>query len=50
MSNMKLAVGCSYCHFKFSCYPNLRIFAYSTGPKFLTEVKNEPKVREIQGL
>ena len=48
--NQKLDVGCSYCHFKFSCYPQLRVFSYAYGPKFLVEVKNEPKVPEIQGL
>lgn len=46
--NLKLAVGCSYCQFKRSCYPDLRVFAYSTGPRFLIEVKNEPKVSEIK--
>ena len=46
--NLKLAVGCSYCQFKRSCYPDLRVFAYSTGPRFLIEVKNEPKVPEIK--
>jgi hypothetical protein len=45
--NLKLAVGCSYCQFKQSCYPELRVFLYSTGPKFLTKVENEPKVQEI---
>ena len=45
--NMKLAIGCSYCQFKKTCYPELRTFLYSTGPRFLTEVKNEPKVQEI---
>tara|TARA_R110002020_G_scaffold191872_1_gene391839 strand:+ start:827 stop:1699 length:873 start_codon:yes stop_codon:yes gene_type:complete len=46
--NLKLAVGCSYCQFKKSCYPELRTFLYSTGPRFLIEVKNEPKVSEIK--
>ena len=45
--NMKLAIGCSYCQFKKTCYPELRTFLYSTGPRFLTEVKNAPKVQEI---
>lgn len=45
--NMKLPMGCSYCQFKHACYPNLRTFLYSTGPRFLTEVANEPKVQEI---
>jgi len=45
--NMKLAMGCSYCHFKHACYPELRTFLYSSGPRYLTEVVNEPKVQEI---
>ena len=46
--NQKLAVGCSYCAFKKQCWPNVRGFAYSTGPRYLVEVVNEPKVPEIQ--
>jgi hypothetical protein len=45
--NKKLATGCSYCSYKFHCYPSLRGFVYSTGVRFLTEVKNEPKVPEL---
>jgi len=45
--NKKLATGCSYCSYKGACYPETRVFLYSTGPKFLTEVVNEPKVPEI---
>ena len=44
--NMKLASGCSYCGFKHHCYPELRVFYYSTGPKYLTEVARQPKVTE----
>lgn len=45
--NMALGVNCSYCPFKRACWPNLRTFIYSTGPRYLVEVKNEPKVPEI---
>ena len=45
--NLKLSVGCSYCQFKRHCYPDLRIFNYSYGPRFLAKVVNEPKVQEI---
>ena len=45
--NMKLAVGCSYCQFKEHCYPDMRVFKYSFGPKFLVKVINEPRVEEI---
>ena len=45
--NKKLAIGCSYCQFKEHCYPNLRVFKYSYGPKFLVEVVNPPRVEEV---
>jgi len=45
--NMKLAVGCSYCPYKHTCWPGVRTFLYSSGPRYLTEVFNEPKVTEI---
>ena len=45
--NMKLDTGCSYCSYKKNCWPNVRAFAYSSGPRYLVEVFNEPKVQEI---
>lgn len=45
--NMKLGTTCSYCAYKFSCWENLRVFAYAKGPVFLTEVVEEPKVPEL---
>ena len=45
--NSKLSIGCSYCQFKDHCYPDLRVFNYSYGPKFLVDVVNEPRVQEI---
>lgn len=47
--NMKLDVACSYCDFKNKCYPGLRTFIYSSGPRFLTEVALAPKVPEVTG-
>lgn len=50
--NRVLGVNCSYCSHKFRCWADsngglgLRTFLYSNGPKFLTTVKKEPKVRE----
>jgi len=44
--NMRLAAGCSYCEFKQSCFPQLRQFEYSTGPKYLTEISRLPNVPE----
>ena len=44
--NMKLDSACSYCDFKHLCWPGLKQYNYSTGPRFLTVVKREPKVGE----
>lgn len=46
--NMKLDIGCSYCSYKKNCWPDVRAFAYSSGPRYLVEVFNEPKVQEIK--
>jgi hypothetical protein len=46
--NMKLPTPCSYCKHKFRCHPGLRVFLYSTGPRFLTQVAKEPDVPELE--
>lgn len=45
--NMKLDTGCSYCQHKKRCFPNVRTFIYSNGPRFLTEVVRTPDVPEV---
>lgn len=45
--NEKLVMNCSYCSFKWKCHPQLKGFAYSRGPVFLTTVKRTPDVPEI---
>ena len=45
--NEKLPIFCSYCDKKFKCHPNLRVFAYSNGPTFLTKVSKLPRVQEV---
>ena len=45
--NMRLATGCEYCPFKKLCFPELRMFKYSNGIRYLTKVVKEPKVEEI---
>lgn len=45
--NMKLPLGCSYCSYKHDCYPELRTFLYSNGPKYLTQVVKTPNVIEV---
>lgn len=44
--NMKLGVACSYCPHRFHCWPEIRTFLYSTGPRYLTEVVRLPEVPE----
>lgn len=46
--NMKLDVGCSYCAYKKDCWPGLRTFLYSNGPRYLTTVTKTPEVYEVQ--
>jgi hypothetical protein len=45
--NMKLPMGCSYCDFKFSCWPDVQTFLYSTGPRYLTTVVRDPRVLTV---
>jgi hypothetical protein len=47
--NMKLGTGCSYCSYKHTCWEDagLRTFIYSNGPRYLTIVKREPDVLEV---
>jgi hypothetical protein len=45
--NRKLGTVCSYCSFKHSCWPGLRVFPYSNKVEFLTKVAKEPKVPEF---
>jgi hypothetical protein len=45
--NRRLGMECSYCAFKQTCWPTLRVFNYAGRPKFLTQVIREPDVQEI---
>lgn len=45
--NRKLGVACSYCSFKKTCWPELRTFMYSGGPRYLTKVARLPDVLEV---
>ncbi len=44
--NFKLPFQCGYCNHKEHCW-DYRTYLYSTGPRFLTEVKVPPKVPEV---
>ena len=45
--NLKLATGCSYCKYKHTCFPDLKVYHYSTGPRYLSVVVREPNVLNI---
>lgn len=45
--NTCLGLECKYCGWKNKCYPGLRTFLYSNGPRYLTHVAREPDVPEI---
>ncbi len=40
--NVKLGVPASYSDFKYTCFPSLRTFLYSGGPRYLTHVERRP--------
>jgi hypothetical protein len=44
--NTQLSTTCGYCDFRKVCWPEARTFLYSTGPVFLIDVVNEPRVTE----
>ena len=46
--NRRLGTECSYCSYKEGCWPNLRTFLYSNGPRFLTRVEKVPDVFEVR--
>ena len=46
-ANTQLSTTCGYCDFRKVCWPEARTFLYSTGPVFLVDVVNEPRVTEL---
>lgn len=52
--NRKLPITCSYCRFKYHCWRDsnggqgLKTYIYSNGPTYLTTVKREPKVFDVE--
>jgi hypothetical protein len=45
--NIRLNVKASYSSFKHCCFPNLKTFVYSDGPRYLTHMERKPDVIEI---
>jgi hypothetical protein len=41
--NIKLDMRASYNPFKYCCFPSLRTFLYSDGPRYLTKVVKQPR-------
>jgi len=48
--NIKLDIKASYSPFKHTCFPNLRTFIYSDGPRYLTHVERLPDVPELRSF
>jgi hypothetical protein len=46
--NRKLDMNCSYCQHKKACWPGLKLFAYSNGPTYITELKKPLQVQESE--
>lgn len=45
--NLALDMRASYSPWKFCCFPHLRTFIYSNGPKYLTKTVRKPDVTEV---
>jgi hypothetical protein len=48
--NKKLCTACSYCPYKKQCWPEMRTFLYASGPEFLVDVVDVPRVMEITNV
>lgn len=46
--NMKLTLGCKLCHYRDKCWPDAKVYQYSTGPEYLTKVVKEPRVKKAR--
>lgn len=46
--NRILGLECSYCQFKYHCWPGLRTFVTPYGPKYFTKIVSQPIHREIK--
>lgn len=44
---MRISKDCSYCYYKWTCYPDMRVFKYHDGLKYLVKVEKEPNVPEV---
>ena len=45
--NTKLSYTCSGCEYRKLCWPEARVFQYSTGREYLIDIVTKPKVQEL---
>lgn len=45
--NLKLGMGCKLCSYRDKCWPDARVFQYSTGPEYYVKVVKQPRVKEL---
>lgn len=45
--NMKLSLGCKLCAYRDKCWPDARVFQYSSGPEYFVKVVKAPRVKEL---
>ena len=45
--NLKLGLGCKLCHYRDKCWPDARVFQFSTGPEYYVKVLKQPRVKEL---
>ena len=45
--NTKLSFACAGCEFRKICWPEARVFKYSSGKEYLIDVVKKPKVEEL---
>jgi hypothetical protein len=45
--NMRISTDCTYCAYKFDCFPDVRVFKYSNRFVYLDKVVKEPLVEEV---
>lgn len=45
--NLELPKGCQWCPFKADCWPEMRVFRYSTNDAFYVHVEKMPRVKEV---
>ena len=45
--NTKLSFACAGCEYRKICWPEARVFKYSSGKEYLIDVVKKPQVEEL---